>query len=85
MASRRDIKRDLNYMVYDIWDECFFVMGLDPNKTAQAEELVENAGQFQDEMLEKINAAKNKADFKVIRQALEKAAEDFVLKLNKLA
>lgn len=84
MASKRTIKKDLNYMVFDIWDECFIAMDLDKKNTEAAEQLIEDAADFQDEMLEKINAAKSKADFKVIRDNMGKAAIDFVGKLNQL-
>jgi hypothetical protein len=36
-------------------------------------------------MLAKINGAKSKADYKVIREKMEEAAIDFVKKLNKMA
>ncbi|MES2799901.1 MAG: hypothetical protein V4638_07780 [Bacteroidota bacterium] len=85
MASKRDIKKDLNYMVFDIWDECFFLMDINPDKTGAAEQLIEDAADFQDSMLEKINTAKNKVDFRVIRDSIEKGAEEFVKKLNALA
>lgn len=85
MASKRSIKKDLNYMVFDIWDECFILMDINSANKEAAEQLIEDAADFQDEMLEKVNAAKGKADYKVIREGMSKAAIDFVNKLNELS
>lgn len=84
MASRRILKRNVNHMVFDIVDECFLIMGFDPSKTDAAEKLIDEAADFQDSILEKINAAKSKADFRPIRETVETAALDFIKKLNAL-
>ena len=84
MASKRTIKRDVNHMVYDIVDECYVIMMINSDNTAAAEGLIDSAAGFQDEMLERINAAKGKEEFRGIRSDIEKAAIDFVTKLNAL-
>jgi hypothetical protein len=85
MASRREFKRNVNHMVFDIVDECFMIMGFDPSKTVSAEELIDEAADFQDMILEKINAAKTKEDFRPIRESVENKALDFIKKLNALS
>lgn len=72
-------------MVYDIWDECFIIMDINKDNTEAAEQLIEAAADFQDVTLEKINAAKGKVDYRVIRKSMENAAIDFVNKLNELS
>lgn len=84
MASKKSIKRDVNNMVYDVVDECFFAMMQNDSTTAAAEKLIDEAAEFQDSMLEKINRAKGKADYRVIRSEMEKAAVNFVSQLNAL-
>jgi hypothetical protein len=85
MASRRILKRNVNHMVFDIVDECFMIMGFDESKTDACEKLIDEAADFQDTILEKINAAKTKADFRPIRETVENAAIDFIKKLNALS
>ena len=85
MASKRSIKRDLNNMVFDVVDECFMAMMMSDKNNADADKLIDEAADFQDDMLAKINGAKSKADYKVIREKMEEAAIDFVKKLNKMA
>lgn len=84
MASKRTIKRDVNNMVFDIVDECFMFLINDESKTAEAEAIIDSAADFQEEILSKINAAKSKADFRLIRESLEKGAVDYINRLNAL-
>ena len=84
MASKRILKKNVNAMVYDIVDECFDIQRFDDKKTAKTEKIIDDAADFQDEVLQKIKAAKNKADFKKIKESIEAKAIDFVQKLNGL-
>jgi len=84
MSSKRNLKKDLNYMVIDIVEECFTVQIFDETKTEATDAIIEEAAIFQDTVLSKINAAKNKSDFKSIREEIENSAVSFVEKLNGL-
>jgi hypothetical protein len=84
MASRKVLKRNVNQMVFDVVDECFTIMEWDASKTDLAEALIDEVADFQDTVLEMIHLAKNKADFRPIREKVEKAAIEFVGKLNSL-
>lgn len=84
MASRRILKRNLNNMVFDVVEECFTIQLMDETKAKDADAIIDEAANFQDTMLTKINVAKNKADFRPINSEIETAAISFVNKLNAL-
>ena len=84
MANRKDLKKNLNNMVYDIVEECFNIQMFDESKSKDAEVLIDAAANYQDQMLTKINAAKTKADFRPITLDIENTAIDFINKLNVL-
>ncbi len=84
MSSKRILKKNLNAMVYDIVEECYTAQLLDEKKTAKADKIIDEAADFQDLFLAKINSAKSKADFKGFKAEIEAKAIDFVEKLNKL-
>lgn len=84
MASKRELKRNVNNMVFDVVEECFDQSLWDDKKSAKADKLIDEAADFQDEILEKINTAKTKADFKPIRAQIEEKAIYFVQELNTL-
>ena len=84
MASKRDLKRNLNNMIFDIVEECYTVQLLDEKKTEKAELSIDEAANFQDSILGQINASKSKGEFMKIKESIEDAAEDFIKKLNDL-
>lgn len=71
-------------MVFDIVEECFSIQMWAPEKTNKADAIIDEAANFQDAMLIKINKAKTKADFRPISEELETAAMGFITKLNGL-
>lgn len=84
MASKRDIKKGLNNLVYDIVDDCFSVQLFNEDKVEASDKVIDQAADFQDQMLTKINQAKNKAEFRAIHQEIEKKSEEFFQAVNKL-
>ena len=84
MASKRYIKRNVNNLVFDVVEECFTMQLFNPELTEKADKIIDQAADFQDRMLEKINAAKSKADFRPIQEEIEKGAIDFIQQLNGL-
>lgn len=84
MASKRILKRNVNDMIIDVVEECFALQLFDEKKTDATEKLIDEAADFQDDILTKIHAAKSKADFKSITSAVETKAVEFVEKLNAL-
>lgn len=71
-------------MVFDIVEECFTVQLLNPAAADVTEKLIDDAANFQEEMLSKISAAKTKVDFRSVVQTIEDKAIDFITKLNAL-
>lgn len=72
-------------MVIDIVEECFTIQLIDQSKVEKADAVIDEAANFQDKMLTKINVAKSKADFRPITSEIETAAIDFIKKLNSLS
>ena len=84
MASKRVLKKNVNAMVIDVVEECFSIQLMDEKKTKATDKLIDDAADFQDQILNKINNAKNKADFKGISEEVETKAIDYVKQLNAL-
>lgn len=85
MASKREIKKVVKEMVYDIMDECDFHV-VSRNKSAEAaENLMDEAVGYHEMMMAKIRVTKDKAGFRALRAQLEDDAVEFVNKINDLA
>ncbi|MCE3294473.1 MAG: hypothetical protein K0R65_187 [Crocinitomicaceae bacterium] len=84
MASKRDFKRDLNYMVFDVVEECFSIQLYNAKKTEVTNKLIDEVIEFRNSMTAKIHAAKSKKDFPALRNEVEDAAVDFIHKINEI-
>ncbi len=84
MASKRDIKKGLNNLIYDIVDDCFSVQLFNDDKVEASDKVIDQAADFQDAMLTKINQAKSKSEFRAIHDEIEKKSEEFFQAVNKL-
>jgi hypothetical protein len=84
MASKRLLKKRVRNMVFEVLNDCDYVIVNDGKNADKADKLIDEAVDFHDDIIAKINAAKEKKDFNTIREALDKGSEDFVKKLNDL-
>ena len=51
MANKRILKRNINEMVFDVVEECFFFEMTAPSKSENSAKLIDEAADFQDAML----------------------------------
>lgn len=84
MASKRDLKRRIKGVIYEVFDECDYIMVSSKENADAAEALIDEAADFYLEMMEKINEAKVHADYTAIRHLLAEKEEYFVDRLNEL-
>ena len=84
MASIKNLKKDINYVLGDIIDECLVTLTGD---TKKSEAIVDEAIVVFDELIAKVNAKdveNKKAHFKAIEEELETRAGKLLDKVNKL-
>ena len=84
MASIKNLKKDINYVLGDIIDECLTKLTADTKKT---EAIVDEVIVTFDELIAKVNAKdveNKKAHFKAIEEELETRAGKLLDKVNKL-
>ena len=84
MASIKNLKKDINYVLGDIIDECIVYASGD---TKKIEAIVDEAIVVFDELIAKVNAKNienKKTHFKAIEEELEKKATKLLTKVNKL-
>lgn len=84
MANIRDLKKEVNNMVYDVVDECYSIQLFDESKKKATDDFIDEVADFQEEVMTEINKANSKKEFSSIREKAEKKAEEWVKKLNKL-
>lgn len=88
MASIKNLKKDINYILGDVIEECYTWELLNPKADRKASEAIinESIDAF-DTLIEMVNAKdveNKKAHFKSIETSLEATANKLVEKVNKL-
>lgn len=84
MANVRELKKEINDMIYDVVEECYSLQLFDDSKTKKTDAFIDEAADFQEEIMAEVKKATSKADYKKIREKVDKTAEEWVKKLNKL-
>jgi hypothetical protein len=84
MSSKRNLKKIVNNIVFDVVGECFHIQETNPKKLDETEALFDKAAQFQDEILQEIHAAKTKKDYTPIVNKINEMQTTFTNELNDL-
>jgi hypothetical protein len=88
MASIKNLKKDINYVLGDIIEECYTWEMLNPKSDKKASEaLIDEVIEAFDMLVVKINAnnvENKKAHFKALNVELEETALRLIEKVNKL-
>jgi hypothetical protein len=84
MANLRKLKKNINGMIYDVVDECYSVQLYNESKTAESDSFIDDAADFQEDIMGEIKRAENKKDFKAIVSKVEKTREEWTARLNKM-
>ena len=88
MASIKNLKKDINYVLGDIIEECYTWELLNPTTDSKATDaIIDEAILAFDSLVEKINiknVENKKAHFKNITLELEEIANSLLEKINKL-
>ncbi len=88
MASIRDLKKDINYVLGDIIEAVYLLeSSSDKEGSKEGSEIIDGAISTFDELIAKVNDQKvenRKAHLKEVRKELEEKANALIAKLNKL-
>ena len=86
MASIKNLKKDINYVLGDVIEYTLDVSAL-KNEPKKGDAIIDEAIETFDSLIAKVNdrnVENKKAHFKAINQELETKAKDLVAKVNKL-
>jgi hypothetical protein len=88
MASIKNLKKDINYTLGDIIEECYMYELLNSNEdTSKSEAIIDEAIAVFDGLLDKVNAKSvenKKSHYKAISAELETKASALLTKVNSL-
>lgn len=84
MANVRELKKEINNMIYEVVEECYDLQLFNSSKSEKTEEFIDEAADFQEEIMSKIKGATSKSEFNEIRKKVDEKSAEWVKKLNAL-
>ena len=85
MASKRNLKKDIDNLIYEIVADCYSYMELYPQADHKpVKEMAEKAFDLQDDTLTKINMHKGSEDSKETRKFFNEIKTEFIDQANKM-
>jgi hypothetical protein len=84
MASKRLLKKRIKSIVYDVLDSCDFHIVNESSSADSADKLIDEAVDFHEIMIARLNAADSKKEFNDIAAEVSKVEVEFSDKLKGL-
>ena len=76
MASIKKLKDDINYITYDLINECFTFKNYHPEKDTEADKVIRDIIKLRNELVARINNPEGKGDPKKLRAYFNKIRSD---------
>ena len=76
MASIKELKDDINYITYDLINECFTFKNYHPGKDAEVDKVIKDIIRLRNELIARINNPAEKEDRKKFRAHFNKIRSD---------
>ncbi len=79
MASVKELKKDIDYLVYEVLSDCFTVMSVQPSdKSDELAELVGDAVKLRNELFSRVKHPGGKEDPKIMKEYYKKVRVDLL-------
>jgi hypothetical protein len=83
MANIRDLKKDIDYLFFELFSDCFTYASLhDSGKRGEVQSLIEEAIESRNEFIEKVNNPNGKDDPKLIKQYYSSVRKELFEKID---
>ncbi len=85
MASKRDLKKDVDSLIFEVVSECYSFADIYPEADpAKADEIIEKAMDLQDETITKINNVDKSLSSKEKKKYFNELKTEFIKKIEEL-
>ena len=85
MASIRELKKDIDYLVFEVISDCFVYAGLHPdNKTDEVSGIITDAVNLRNDLINRVNNPEKKSEPKVIKAHYQAIKNDLISGVDKL-
>jgi hypothetical protein len=85
MASVRELKKDIDYLVFEVISDCFVYSNIHPeNKTEELTTLISDAVEFRNDLIARVNNPDGKDNPKIVKAYYKTVAKDLLIGVDKL-
>ncbi len=85
MAKRRDLKKDIDYLVYEVISDCFVYSGMHPdNGSDEVSKIINDAVDFRNDLIIRINNPDGKDNPKIIKAFYKSIEKDLLTGVDRL-
>ena len=85
MASVRELKKDIDYLVFEVISDCFVFSGVNPdNKSEELSVLISDAVNFRNDLIARVNNPDGKDNPKIVRAYYKAVEKDLLVGVDKL-
>jgi len=85
MASLRDLKKDIDYLIFEVISDCFAYSNLHPeNKTDELTALIADAVAFRNDLIARVNNPDGKDNPKIVKAYYKAVSKDLLVGVDKL-
>ena len=84
MASIRELKKDIDYLIYEVISDCFVYSNIHPdNKTDELSVLISEAVEFRNELIARVNNPDGKDNPKIVKAYYKTVEKDLLTGVDK--
>lgn len=85
MASVRELKKDIDYLIFEVISDCFAYSNVHPdNKTDELTALISDAVEFRNDLIARVNNPDGKDNPKIVRAYYKSITRDLLSGVDKL-
>jgi hypothetical protein len=85
MASIRDLKKDIDYLVFEVISDCFIHSRLHPeNESEELSAIINDAVNFRNDLLARVNNPDGKDNPKILKAYYKLVEKDLLTGVDKL-
>ena len=85
MASKRDLKKDIDYLVYELLSDCFIYSDLHPEKDNEAlSALIADAVNLRNDLIARVNNPDGKDNPKILKAYYKSVEKDLLKEVDSL-
>jgi hypothetical protein len=85
MASVRELKKDIDYLVFEVISDCFVYSNIHPdNKSDELSTLISDSVEFRNDLIARVNNPDGKDNPKIVKAYYKTVEKDLITGVDRL-